>query len=70
MTTMSIPVIASPRAVRRPVVRRVARALGLALIAWAKADRQHRTHEQQALSIRAENDRQKALTFYRYGITS
>ena len=41
-----------------------------ALLEWARADRQHRTHEQQALSIRAENDRQQALAFYRYGITS
>ena len=57
-------------AARRPVVRRMARALGLALLEWARADRQHRTHEQQALSIRAENDRQRALAFYRYGITS
>ena len=70
MTTMSIPVIATPRVARRPVVRRMARALGLALLEWARADRQHRTHEQQALSIRAENDRQEVLAFYRYGITS
>ena len=69
MTTMSIPVV--PRiAHRRPVVRRLALAAGVALIAWAKMPSERATHEQQALSIRAENDRQKALAFYRYGITS
>ncbi|MFN3708412.1 hypothetical protein [Microcella sp.] len=67
MTTMSIPVV--PRvASRRPVVRRLALAAGVALIAWAKMPSERATHEQQALRLRAETDRRRATEGFRFGI--
>jgi hypothetical protein len=67
MTTMSIPV--PPRfAPRRSVVRRLALATGVALVAWAKMPSKRSTHEQQALRMRAETDRRRATEGFRYGI--
>ncbi|MGY6498980.1 MAG: hypothetical protein ACXIUP_12220 [Microcella sp.] len=67
MTTMSIPVV--PRiARRRPVVRRLALAAGVALITWAKTPSSRTTHEQQALRLQAETDRRRATEGFRFGI--
>ncbi len=67
MTTMSIPVVPA-YARRRPVVRRLALAAGVALITWAKTPSERATHEQQALRLRAESDRRRAIEGFRFGI--
>jgi hypothetical protein len=67
MTTMSFPVV--PHITRRrSVVRRLALAAGVALIAWAKMPSERATHEQQALRLRAETDRRRATEGFRFGI--
>jgi hypothetical protein len=67
MTTMSIPVLPT-MAHRRPVIRRLALAAGVALITWAKTPSERTTHEQQALRLRAETDRSRATEGFRFGI--
>lgn len=67
MTTLTLST--SEHYARRPVLRRLILAAGLALVAWADRDTRSaaRTHAEQSRLLHAESARESAARLPRYG---